>query len=258
MMTIKWFGTATILIDINGEKLLFDPFFRLNKKLEKPSLDVFSNVDYIFNTHAHVDHICDMPIILNNSKACLYGTQQAVNCLMNDGVDTSKLKVLNYNDVLETKNAKIIVHKSEHIKFNFTLVLRTVFRALFKFQVAKAIKLLKLHKKYNMKGEIIAFEINADNKKIFLMGSAGEMKDYKFPENIDVLIWPFQGRSNMTKYSLPIIERIKPKTIILDHFDNAYPPITKLIKTDKFIKALKTKHPDIEVIEPKFAQEIQI
>lgn len=43
---------ATILIDVGGEKLLFGPFFRMNKKLECPKLEEFCDVDFIFNTHA--------------------------------------------------------------------------------------------------------------------------------------------------------------------------------------------------------------
>ena len=58
----------------------------------------------------------------------------------------------------------------------------------------------------------------------------------KIPKKVDVLVWPFQGRTNMTKYSLPIIEKIKPKIVILDHFDDAFPPVTTHITTEKFLK----------------------
>ena len=61
----------------------------------------------------------------------------------------------------------------------------------------------------------------------------------KIPKKVDVLVWPFQGRTNITKYSLPIIEKIKPKTIILDHFDDAFPPVTTHINTEKFLKCFE-------------------
>ena len=109
-----------------------------------------------------------------------------------------------------------------------------------------------------MKGEIVAYEVNAEGKKIFLMGSAGNMKNYNYPKDIDVLVWPFQGRSNITRYSMKIVEKIAPKMVILDHFDNAYPPITNHIKTDKFIRIMQKKHPEIKVIEPEFNKIINI
>lgn len=109
-----------------------------------------------------------------------------------------------------------------------------------------------------MKGDIVAYEINASGKKIFLMGSAGNVKNYNYPKDIDVFILPFQGISNINKYSLKIVEKILPKTVILDHFDNAYPPITQEIKTEKFIKQISEKHPEIKVIKPEFGEEIKI
>lgn len=80
----------------------------------------------------------------------------------------------------------------------------------------------------------------------------------KIPKKVDILIWPFQGRTNMTKYSLPIIEKIKPKTIILDHFDNAFPPITGKVNTEKFVKVMTQKYPEIKIIVPEYKEKIII
>ena len=258
MIKIKWFGTASIIIDINGEKSLFDPFFRWNKKLERPDLRTFCDVDYIFNTHAHFDHTSDLPIILKNSHACLFATPQAIKCLKNVGADISNVKEISPNEKIITKNAKIVIHKSVHIKFDFLLIMRTIFRTLFKFQVLKAIKILKMNHKFKMRNEIVAYEIDAENKKIFIMGSAGYIKNYQYPKNIDVLLFPFQGRSDMVKYSIKIIRKINPSTIILDHFDNSYPPITHDMKTNKFIKAINKNFPHVKIISPKYNEEIVI
>ena len=258
MIKIKWYGTASIMIDIDGEKLLFDPFFRWNKKLEKPSLEEFCNVDIMLNTHPHLDHTCDLPKILASTDAVLFAPPQTIECMKKYGVDEEKMMVIHPSEQIKTPNTLIKIHESKHVKFDFWLILKTVFRVIFTFQFKDAIKLLKLNRKFKMKNQIYAYEILADNKKIFLMGSAGKMKNYKYPTDIDILVLPFQGRSNMARYSLSIIEKIKPKTIILDHFDNAYPPITKHIDTSKFIKLMKDKHPEITVIEPRYSEGIDI
>ncbi len=258
MTTLTWYGTATILLNIDGEKILFDPFFRMNKKLEKPSLQTFCDVDYIFNTHPHLDHTCNLPLILKNSTATLYAPNRTLKCLEKLGANTSSAKIVRDGDKISTKKTNITVHKSKHIKFDFALVLRTIFRSIFKFQFSRAFRLLKLNKKFKMKGEIYAYEIDTKDKKIFLMGSAGNIKNYNYPKDIDVLVWPFQGRSNITKYSVKIVEKIAPKMIVLDHFDNAYPPITSRIKTDKFIHLMQKKHPEIIIIEPEFNKIIEI
>ena len=258
-MKITWFGTATILLEIDGEKLLFDPFFRMNKKLEQPEMSTFCYVDFIFNTHPHFDHLCDLPQILQNTKAKLYGTPTAYLRLETQGVNVDeKVEILCPHDQMQTKNAVVKLHRTFHVKNNLAIVLKTAMRILFKFQFFKAIKILKTHNKFRMGGDIVAFEVQAEGKTVLIFGSAGMDERAHLPQNVDVLVWPFQGRTNMNKYSLPIIEKIRPKTVILDHFDDAFPPITSHIKTDKFVSLMHKKHPEIKVVVPKYNKKIEI
>ncbi len=258
-MKITWFGTATILLEIGEEKLLFDPFFRMNKKLEQPDMKEFCEVDYIFNTHPHFDHLCDMPKILENTNAKLYGPPTAYLRLETQGVDVdNKVEILCPHEKMHTQNATICLHRTFHIKNNFGIILKTAMRVLFKFKLSKAIEILKLHNQFRMGGDIVAFEVNAEGKTMLIFGSAGIDERAQLPKKVDVLVWPFQGRTNMTKYSLPIIEKINPKVVILDHFDNSFPPITGTIKTTKFVEVMKKKHPKITVIVPKYNEKIEI
>ncbi len=45
---------------------------------------------------------------------------------------------------------------------------------------------------------------------------------------------PFQGRSDLTEYALPLAERLAPKAILLDHWDDAFPPMSAEIETGAF------------------------
>lgn len=259
MIKITWFGTATILIDLNGEKLLFDPFFRMNKKLEQPALQEFCNVDFIFNTHAHFDHTFNLPTILEHSTAKLYAPYATYEKLKTLGVNVEdKVQVLKPNAMLETKNGTIKTFSSKHVQSNLFHAMLVALKSIFIFKARRACKLLKTHKNYPMGNEIFAYEIECENKKIMVFGSAGIDATKELPKDVDILIWPFQGKMNMTRYSIPIIEKIKPKTIILDHFDNAYPPITSNVNTKKFVKILGKKHPEIKVIVPQYHQTIKL
>ncbi len=257
MLEITWLGTATILLNVDGEKILFDPFFRMNKKLEKPPLSQFTGVDYIFNTHPHFDHLCDMPEILHNSDAKFYGTPTAYMRLETYGTDVEKnVEIICPNEEIQTKNTKILAHRTRHVKNDIGIILKTAMRIIFKFQFSKAFKVLETHHKFHMNGDILAFEIRAEGKTILIFGSAGCDENANLPKDVDILIWPFQGRCNMAKYSLPIIEKINPKVVILDHFDNAFPPITGNINTNKFVSLMKKQHPEIKVITPKYNKKI--
>jgi L-ascorbate metabolism protein UlaG (beta-lactamase superfamily) len=71
-MKLKWYGTATILLEQDGTQLLFDPFLSLNINVFMPTLDELSLIDNILVTHGHLDHIVDIPAILNGEqKLCL-------------------------------------------------------------------------------------------------------------------------------------------------------------------------------------------
>ena len=75
-MRLKWYGTATILLEQDGTRLLFDPFLSLNANTFKPPIDELSKVDNILVTHGHLDHIVDIPAILNHGggQANIYCT----------------------------------------------------------------------------------------------------------------------------------------------------------------------------------------
>lgn len=256
-MFLTWYGTATILIEADGKKFLIDPFFRMNKRLERPDPEEFYSADVILNTHPHFDHLCDLPEILKHTKAKIYGTPTMVKHLLSHGVDTDK-KTQIITSPLKFGEVEITAYPARHVKNNLGLILKTLLIGVAKFQYARAFKILKIHKEYPMNGDIVAYEIFAEGKRILLFGSAGTIENLELPKGVDCLIFPFQGRGNMTEYSLPIIEKLQPKSVILDHFDNAFPPITGKVNTQKFVREMQKKFPGIPVTVPEYKQKIEI
>ena len=74
-MKITWFGTASILLESEGEKLLFDPFVQLAGGSNPNSLEDFPADTDICITHGHVDHLFFLPDLL----AELAGTYTTAN-----------------------------------------------------------------------------------------------------------------------------------------------------------------------------------
>lgn len=256
-MVLIWYGTASLLIEADGKKFLFDPFYRLNKKLERPAPEEFYGADVILNTHPHFDHLCDLPEILKHTSAKIYGTPAMVKNLAAHGVNVDE-KAEAITSALKFGNAEIRAYPARHVKNNLGLIVKTALVGALKFQYAKAIKILKKHREYPMGGDIVAFEFTAEGKRILILGSAGTTDGLNLPTGADVLVYPFQGRGNMTKYSLPIIEELQPKSVILDHFDNAFPPITGKVNTGAFVKAMQRLHPEIPVTVPGYKQKIEL
>ena len=61
----------------------------------------------------------------------------------------------------------------------------------------------------------------------------------KYPTGADLLILPFQGRSDLENYALDIVSRLRPRRILLDHYDDAFPPISDEIPTKDFVRRLR-------------------
>lgn len=282
MDKITWYGTASVEINIDNKRYLFDPFIRFNNKLEIASLDTFSSVDYIFNTHPHFDHSFLFDQILNASNATAFGSKTLKDRLIDEEASDieEKLKIINVFDKIIIKNNSYQIIKADeelnidnahsndlqidvlpasHCNNDLCLVVATALRSLFTFRARRGIKTMQLHHAYHANPEdILAFSLKTKDKKILLFGSmCNEVHDI-YPMDVDVLVLPFQGRTRLTKYALPIIKHCKPKTIILTHFDNAFPPITKRVNTKHFEKYIKKHFKDIKVIIPKFNEPILI
>ena len=91
------------------------------------------------------------------------------------------------------------------------------------------------NKRYPENGETLFYEIEADGKRIQLMGSMGMDEDTSYPIGADALVLPFQGTGDPGKTVLPYVHRLAPKRIFLDHYDDAFPPMSSQIETAGFV-----------------------
>ena len=63
-VSITWHGHATFSLDINGTKVVVDPFFAGNNPVAKTAVTAV-DADFILQTHGHSDHIVDtLPLAL--------------------------------------------------------------------------------------------------------------------------------------------------------------------------------------------------
>lgn len=69
-VTLTWHGHATYSIDVNGTKLLVDPFLKGNNPVAQVSADEVE-ADYILLTHAHGDHVADALAVAQRCEAMI-------------------------------------------------------------------------------------------------------------------------------------------------------------------------------------------
>lgn len=77
-MKITFYGHASLGIEVNGVKIIVDPFITGNPKASH--IDVNSlKADYILLTHAHQDHILDVETIAQNNDVVIVSNFEIVS-----------------------------------------------------------------------------------------------------------------------------------------------------------------------------------
>ncbi|MCQ2463017.1 MAG: MBL fold metallo-hydrolase [Clostridia bacterium] len=250
-MDVKWYGTATIGIKENGNEILFDPFLRRNPFLKNTTgIDGFTGRKAIFVTHGHFDHIWDIPAILNMDKdVTVYCTQVAADNLIKQGADSSRLHIIEHGDKIETDGLTVTAYKAKHIVFDAGYIAQVFARCVFLCPVL--FKLVAWNHQCPLKDEILIYEIDNGEKRVMLSGSFGWFEDIEYPENADMFVLAHGGSTRVPKLVSPFIAKTKPKKILMDHWDDAFPPLTRRVNAEKSCRILKSEYNDIEFIMPQ-------
>lgn len=251
-MKITWFGTACIKMESEGKTILFDPYIRRYGGAEEKLKKVFQQEKTILITHGHFDHIADMKeIFCGKGDVVIYGSRTPLDSLKRDGLKAECLKDIRPGSKLKIGGFAISILQGKHIQYDARLVRRVLLNVrIFKY-LKELWGMLQSWNKYLENGEILFYDMQVEGKHIQLMGSSGLQMNVQYPQGADLLVLPYQGRSDLAQYSLPIVEKLKPKKIMLSHFDDAFPPITSKVDTQEFYDVMKHQFPDIEVMIPQ-------
>jgi L-ascorbate metabolism protein UlaG (beta-lactamase superfamily) len=254
-MRLKWYGTASILLEHDGTELLFDPFLSLkNGKTYSPFKNELSAVNNILVTHGHLDHISDIPEILG-CGAAVYCTSAPRAALISKGVGKGRIHKIAPGDVLSFGPFEVRVYKGKHIVFDLGLIIKTLVNPRILFNRSDFKYLMKENKQCAESGETVIYEVCAGDKRVFLMGSLNLDKNTTYPKGADLLIMPLQGKLGICKYAMRFVRRLQPKKILLDHFDDTFPPVSSFVNTKPFISLMQKNYPGIPVICPKVAAQ---
>lgn len=253
-MNVTWLGTASILISCGDIRLLFDPYLRRHNPALPPfPLEKIADVNAIFITHPHLDHFADLSTIMECCSAPVYVCERGVEIAGEQDFDTTRLRRIHAGDTLRLGNVEIRAWQSCHCMYDRLVVRETLSRALRPTHLKEGLSIEGENHRFriDMHNDVLAYEICADDKCVFLMGSANCREDVDYPTDMDLLVWPFQGRSDIAEYSLPFLERFRPRRVMLDHFDDAFPPVSTRIDCDPFLESAARLYPEIEIFAPE-------
>ena len=257
-MKITWFGTASLLIEKEKDRVLLDPFLPLPGAENHPSLLDYRKEDSILITHGHIDHLSSVPKILLHSDATVYCSAVPAATLEKKKADSDQIVIIRPGDVLYFGEIRVTVFPGKHIHFDSGLIGHTLLSPRILRYFPNFLSLLFHHHTYTEGNETLSYLIETDGKKILVLGSLALHEATEYPSYVDMLVLPYQGASNPVPAALSIIDRIKPQTLLLDHFDDAFPPISRHIDTKPLKKILKEQYPYLPVVKPTVGKAVTL
>lgn len=231
-MKLSWFGTAALLLESDSTAIAFDPFLGIapGDAVGKPAADApaLREAADVFVTHGHFDHILQIPAICPDAR--IYATKTPIQTLQG----LPNLQEIAPGQVLEIGTFTIRTFQGRHCRFNAGVIARTAASARVWRNLPHMFRLLRWNRAFAENGETLFYEVCAEGKRVQIMGSLGLAPDTDYPAGADVLLLPYQGRSDLEEYALPLVERLAPKRVLLDHYDDSFPPMTAQIDTTGF------------------------
>ncbi len=254
-MKITWYGTASILLQTNKTSILFDPYMKaLPKNFESQSCTqerrrVFMAQKTVFITHGHFDHLGSIKELYANTDGKIYLTKTPYQTLKRKNFPLNLMQKISVGEEIEVGDCKVRAVQGKHVKF----IKKDLAIGFFKpkrFKVFwRGLQRTIDYLKYPEKGETLMYEVRVEGKLIQIMGSADLQEGVEYATGADLLILPHQGRKDMDEHNAKIVERLRPKSVLLDHYDNSFPPYSADVPVDNFCMETSKTVPTKKLVE---------
>ena len=222
MAKIRFLGHSAFYIEGEGLKALIDPFLSDNPvAAAKP--EEFNDINAIFLTHGHGDHMGDTISIAQRTKAVVFTCNELAGYLSSKGIKTEGM------------------HIGGRAVFSFGKVKLTP--AWHGCPIVEGDEV-----RYG--GVACGFVIEVDGKKIYHSGDTGLTMEMTLleKETIDVALLPIGGYYTMDiQDAARAVEMIRPRVAIPMHY-NTFPKIKADPK--EFAKLVGEMFTEVKILEP--------
>lgn len=255
-MKLTWYTANALVMEDEGHILGIDPFIPMNDALPAQSLSQYDACDAFLITHGHFDHTYFLPAILKRHKRAVYASGKVLHTLRSFHVPRVCLHQLTPGEHKEIAGFEVHVFAGKHIEFDPKIVWETLSIPNMARAWRRVLPSIYLVARYPEYKETQCYLIQRNGWRAFVMGSMSLRKDVIYPKRMDLLILPYQGSSHLLEEARKCIFRLEPKAILLSHFDDAFPPVTRNIRLTPLLEWMQSACPDTALIVPKSGEPV--
>ncbi len=123
----RWLGVAGIELRVDDQVLSIDPyltrlpFWRVAFGRVRPNRGLIAekirHCDFVLVTHAHFDHLMDVPDVVRNTGAVAFGSANTCRLLAVLGVPPTQIRQIEIGDQLALGDFRVEVLPAEHVTF---------------------------------------------------------------------------------------------------------------------------------------------
>jgi L-ascorbate metabolism protein UlaG (beta-lactamase superfamily) len=221
-LAFRWLGVAGMEFTLGGHTLLIDPFLSRpplkNVFMGRVSPDIqlikekIKKADHILITHAHYDHLLDVPVIARQTGAQVCGSTNVCRLLQVHQVSLAQLHELYPFDEIELPYAHIRVIPARH-------------PSIPGYGSGKLKSNLKppLHLRDYRMDECFSYLIDFEKIKLLIWSSINS----QHAQPADVLF--LRSVANQSWYD-EMLDNVHPRLVIPTHWDNLFLPLSQPIR----------------------------
>ena len=237
---ITWYGTASVRIAAGSSQLLIDPFFPFPDSSVRVAADAYAGCRHILVSHGHFDHISSISGIVR-ADTVVFCTKTPYRTLCRKGVRKENLHLIRAGSVFSVGDLRITAYQGKHIRLGMRIILKALCsRRIIQYRKGLLRKLLTIASCLE-RGESLCYLIEGYGKRILILGSLALADDVAYPKCADLAFFPYQGSDRLCEIAAGICKQLRPKAVLLTHFDDTFPPFSSEIDTSGFEAYMKKR-----------------
>ncbi len=219
--TCSWLGTAGWMIRHKDTTVVSDPYLSRPPGVTPFPLsgEDLAVADALLCTHGHFDHAFDLERVARLCDAPIWAPEVVCQRLRAGGIDPARLHPNESAIPAQAGDVGLEVVPSEHIRYDLPLAARTIGAAV---AGGTFWSLVDLGLGWPM-GSNSDYLLSAGGIQIYLSGSLGQSSDELRRHRPDVALLPYNGRTDMDRQVARAVESLRPRLVLLHHWDDFYP-----------------------------------